>query len=50
MMMVKKLNTISLPPPRDKSGAAARIIDWDVRFKVGTFKDKIILLCEVRYA
>lgn len=50
MMIVKKLNTISLPPPRDKSGAAARIIDWDVTFKVGTFKDKIILLCEVRYA
>jgi hypothetical protein len=50
MMMVKKLSTISLPPPRDKSGAAVRIIDWDVTFKVGTFEDKIILLYEVQYA
>ncbi len=50
IMMVKKLNAISLPPPRDKSGAAVRIIDWEVTFKVGTFEDKIILLYEVRYA
>jgi hypothetical protein len=50
MMMVKKLNTVFLPPPSDKSGAAARIIDWEVTFKVGTFEDKIILLYEVQYA
>jgi len=50
MMMVKKLNTIFLPPPSDKSGAAVRIIDWEVTFKVGTFEDKIILLYEVQYA
>jgi serine/threonine protein kinase len=50
MMMVKKLNTIFLPPPRDKSGAAVRIIDWEVTFKVGTFEDKIILLYEAQYA
>lgn len=50
MMMINKLSTISLPPPRDKSGAAVRIIDWEVTFKVGTFEDKIILLYEVRYA
>jgi serine/threonine protein kinase len=50
MMMANKLNTIALPPPRDKSGAAVRIIDWDVTFKVGTFEDKIILLYEVQYA
>jgi hypothetical protein len=50
MMMINKLSTISLPPPRDKSGAAVRIIDWEVTFKVGTFEDKIILLYEVQYA
>jgi hypothetical protein len=50
MMMVKRLNAISLPPPRDKNGEAVRVIDWDVTFKVGTFQDKIILLYEVRYA
>lgn len=50
MMMIDKLSTISLPPPRDKSGAAVRIIDWQVTFKVGTFEDKIILLYEVQYA
>jgi serine/threonine protein kinase len=50
IMMVKKLSTISLPPPRDKSGTAVRIIDWEVTFKVGTFENKIILLYEVQYA
>ena len=50
MMMIKKLNTVFLPPPSDKSGAAVRIIDWEVTFKVGTFEDKIILLYEVQYA
>ncbi|MGD2087337.1 MAG: serine/threonine-protein kinase [Candidatus Aminicenantes bacterium] len=50
MMMAKKLNTISLPPPRDKSGAVVRITDWEITFKVGTFEDKIILLYEVQYA
>ena len=50
MMMVKRLNAISLPPPRDKDGAVVRVIDWDVTFKVGTFQNKIILLYEVRYA
>ncbi len=50
MMMVKKLSTIYLPPPRDKSGAAVRLINWEITFKVGTFEDKIILLYEVQYA
>jgi hypothetical protein len=50
MMMINKLSTISFPPPRDKSGEAVRIIDWEVTFKVGTFEDKIILLYEVQYA
>jgi serine/threonine protein kinase len=49
-MIVKKLNTVFLPPPSNKSGAAVRIIDWEVTFKVGTFEDKIILLYEVQYA
>jgi len=50
IMMVKKLNTVSLPPPNNKSGTAVRITDWKVTFKVGTFEDKIILLYEVQYA
>ena len=45
-MIKKKLSNIYLVPPKDKSGAAVRIIDWDVTFKVGTFQDKIILLYE----
>jgi len=49
MMIKKKLSTISLVPPKDKNGAAVRIIDWDVTFKVGTFQDKIILLYEAQY-
>jgi hypothetical protein len=49
-MMVKRLNTLSLPLPRDKNGAPVRVIDWEVTFKVGTFQNKIILLYEVQYA
>ncbi|MDQ1352914.1 MAG: Non-specific serine/threonine protein kinase [Acidobacteriota bacterium] len=45
-MIVRKLNTVSLPPPRDKSNAPVKVRDWPVTFKVGTFQSKIILLSE----
>jgi len=50
MMMIKKLNNILLFPPRDKNGNVAKVLDWEVTFKVGTFRDKIILLYEVNHA
>lgn len=45
-MIVRKLNTVSLAPPRDKNNAPVKVRDWPVTFKVGTFQSKIILLSE----
>lgn len=45
-MITKKLNTVSLAPPRDKNNASVKVKDWAVTFKVGTFQSKIILLNE----
>jgi hypothetical protein len=45
-MIIKKLSAVTLAPPRDKSGAAARVENWEINFKVGTFQRKIILLRE----
>jgi predicted Ser/Thr protein kinase len=45
-MILKKLNGISLPPPRDNNGSPVKVDNWEVTFKVGTFQDKIILLHE----
>jgi serine/threonine protein kinase len=42
-MIIKKIITISLSAPRDKNNAPAKIKDWDVIFKIGTFQNKIIL-------
>lgn len=45
-MIARKLNTISLTPPRDKNNNPVKVRDWAVTFKVGTFQSKIILLSE----
>jgi predicted Ser/Thr protein kinase len=45
-MIVRKLNTVSLTPPRDKNNAPVKVRDWPVTFKVGTFQSKMILLNE----
>lgn len=45
-MIIRKLSTLSLPPPRSKDGVSVRVRDWEIVFKVGTFQDKIILLHE----
>lgn len=42
-IIIKKLITVPLAPPRDKSNAPVKVKEWDVMFKVGTFQDKIIL-------
>jgi hypothetical protein len=45
-MIIEKLTSISLAPPRDKNSAPVKINDWEITFKVGTFQNKIILLYE----
>ncbi len=38
-----KLNSLSLPPPKDKKGQSVRVINWRVTFKVGKYMNLITL-------
>ncbi len=39
----RKINSISLPPPKNKNGESVKVSNWRVTFKVGKFLNKIIL-------
>lgn len=39
----RKINNISLPPPKNKNGESVKVSNWRVTFKVGKFLNKIIL-------
>lgn len=39
----KKINSIYLPPPKNKNGESVKVSTWRVTFKVGKFLNKLIL-------
>lgn len=39
----KKINSIYLPPPKNKNGESVQLSNWRVTFKVGKFFNKLIL-------
>jgi serine/threonine protein kinase len=41
--IARKINSISLPPPKNKNGESVKVSNWRVTFKVGKFLNKIIL-------
>jgi serine/threonine protein kinase len=40
----RKINSISLPPPKNKNGEPVKVSNWRITFKVGKFLNKIILI------
>ncbi|MCX6582286.1 MAG: serine/threonine-protein kinase [Candidatus Aminicenantes bacterium] len=41
--IARKINGISLPPPKNKNGEPVKVSNWRVTFKVGKFLNNIIL-------
>lgn len=41
--IARKINSISLPPPKNKNGEPVKVSNWRVTFKVGKFLNNIIL-------
>ncbi|HDP94715.1 MAG TPA: serine/threonine protein kinase [Candidatus Aminicenantes bacterium] len=42
-LILEKLNSMHLPPPRDRDGRSVRVEDWRLSYAVGTYEGRIIL-------
>jgi hypothetical protein len=42
-LILEKINSIQLDPPRDKNGRSVRVEDWRLSYGVGNYEGRIIL-------
>lgn len=42
-LILGKLNSMHLPPPKDRNGRSVRVEDWRLSYAVGTYEGRIIL-------